>query len=380
MTAQSARRTLRAAVASAALGAAVLGSASGAFAATSAAPVTATTAAQSAADSTGRYEGKPVAIGNGMVAVLRNVPAAGGPEAWIRYVGPQWKPGDWYLVRVLGLLDRAHPSARLKGLSLRLTGLSGATPKLHVSGGPGGPKSYTLPMSAAPHAGGEATGGRTSDGRTAGGTGRHQAGQATAHRTGSGTAPGSRKSCTVTRRVAIGGGTLAVLHRGPQGPSATFEDGPGNAVPGARLDRAHPTLARFGAKIIDPYGARPKLRFKMQGGNYPPGTANFPALPQGCVPAAKPAPAAKPVVPAKSSAPGAKPAGSKSPGAVGAQATPTGSQTKVLPKGAVAAGYEDLEQPDTTPLFAAGGLFAAAGAAGVVFAVRRRRQSEGTGC
>ncbi|MEU4199674.1 hypothetical protein AB0F64_06950 [Streptomyces sp. NPDC026294] len=379
MTAQSARRTLRAAVASAALGAAVLGSASGAFAATPATtttPVTVATAAQSAADPTARYEGKPIAIGNGMVAVLRNVPAAGGPEAWIRYVGPQWKPGDWYLVRVLGLLDREHPSAHLKGLSLRLTGLSGTSPKLHVSGGPGGAKSFALPQSAAPAAGGKVTGGKSAGGDTAG---RHQAGQATAHpqgrptahRTDSGTASGSRKSCIVTRRVAIGGGTLAVLKRGPQGPSATFEDGPGNAVPGARLDRAHPTLARFGAKIVDPYGARPKLRFKMQGGNYPPGTANFPALPQGCAPAAKPA---------KSGAPGAKPAGSKSPGAVGAQATPTGSQTKVLPKGAVAAGYENLEQPDTTPLFAAGGLFAAAGAAGVVFAVRRRRQSEGTGC
>ncbi|MFK8848746.1 hypothetical protein [Streptomyces sp. Ac-502] len=380
MTAQSARRTLRAAVASAALGAAVLGSASGAFAATSATtatPVTAAAAAPSAADPTARYEGKPVAIGNGMVAVLRNVPAAGGPEAWIRYVGPQWKPGDWYLVRVLGLLDREHPSAQLKGLSLRLTGLSGPSPKLHVSGGPGGTKSFALPTSAAPAAGGTSTGGTSAHE-----VGRHQAGQATAHqqsrptahRTGSGTAPGGRKSCTVTRRVAIGGGTLAVLTRGPQGPSATFEDGPGDAVPGARLDRAHPTLARFGAKIVDPYGARPKLRFKMQGADYPTGTANFPALPQGCASAPKPA------EPAKSSAPGAKPAGSKNPGAVGAQATPTGSQTKVLPKGAVAAGYEDLEQPDTTPLFAAGGLFASAGAAGVVFAVRRRRQSEGTGC
>ncbi|MFH8348022.1 hypothetical protein [Streptomyces sp. NPDC018045] len=372
MTAQSARRTLRAAVASAALGAAVLGSASGAFAAapgTSAAPAVAASA-RAATDGADRYEGKPVAIGNGMVAVLRNVPSAGGPEAWIRYVGPQWKPGDWYLVRVLGLLDRAHPSATLKGLSLRLTGASGTSPKLHVSGGPGGPKSYLLPKAATP-----ATGGKTSDGKATGKDGKHQAGQATAHRPGSGTAAGRRENCTITRRVAIGGGTLAVLTRGRQGPAATFEDGAGNAVPGASLNGTHPTLTRFGAKIVDPYGARPKLRFAMQGGDYPPGTANFPALPKGCVPAARPGEGGT-----AGKAPGAKPTGSKSTGAVGAQATPTAGQTKVLPRGAVAAGYDGVEQPDTTPLFTAGGVFAAAGAAGVVFAVRRRRQSEGARC
>ncbi|OKI09831.1 hypothetical protein A6A06_04130 [Streptomyces sp. CB02923] len=373
MTAQSARRTLRAAVASAALGAAVLAPVSGAFAATpgapgAAAPAASSAAARPAADGTGRYEGQPVAIGNGMVAVLRNVPSAGGPEAWIRYVGPQWKPGDWYLVRVLGLLDREHPTAHLKGLSLRLTGVSGTSPKLRVSGGTGGAKSYALPKAAAPATGGKVTGTG----------GRHQAGQTAAHRPGNGTASGSRKSCTVTRRVAIGGGTLAVLTRGPQGPGASFEDGPGNAVPGTSLDRTHPSLARFGAKIIDPYGARPKLRFTMQGASYPPGTANFPALPRGCAPAAQPGKGG-----AADGPHGAKAAGSRTTGGVGAQAAPTGSQTKVLPKGAVAAGYDvaDVaEEPDTTPLFTAGGAFAAAGAAGVVFAVRRRRQSEGAGC
>ncbi|KAA6214340.1 hypothetical protein CP973_35120 [Streptomyces albofaciens JCM 4342] len=371
------RRTLRTAVASAALGAALLGPASGAFAATPATAAPAA-AAKPVPDGAGRYAGQPVYIGKGMVAVLRNVPSEGGPEAWIRYVGPQWKSGDWYMVRVLGLLDRDHPTARIKGLHLRLSGVSGASPTLHVGGGSRA-RTYPLPKSGAP-----STGGKVAGKETGGRTGKHgQGGKAdgghaavpTAHKPG-GTASDRRKSCSVTRRVAIGGGTLAALTNSSKGPRVTFEDGPGNAVPGVFLDRAHPTLARFGAKIVNPYSARPTFRFKMQGGSYPPGYANFPALPKGCAPAAKPG---------KDGASGGTHAvkatenkGTAAP--TGAPAAPAHTQTKALPKGAVAAGYDAPEAPDTTPLFAAGGAFAAAGAAGVVFAVRRRRQSEGSWC
>ncbi|MFH8593836.1 hypothetical protein [Streptomyces rimosus] len=367
MTVLTARRALRTAVASAALGAAVLGPVSGAFAAT---PVTAgAAAAKSASDGAGRYAGHPVSIGKGMVAVLRNVPSAGGPEAWIRYVGPQWKPGDRYMVRVLGLLDRNHPTAQIKGLHLRLSGVSGASPVLHVGGGSRA-RTYALPKSGVPSTGGKEAGKRGQGGKEAGG----HAAVPTAHKPG-GIASDRRKSCSITRRVAIGGGTLAAMTNSSKGPRVTFEEGPGNAVPGAYLDRAHPTLARYGAKIVSPYSARPTFRFKMQGGSYPPGYANFPTLPKGCVPAAKPG---------KGSAPGGthavKATESKSPAPAGSQAAPTGTQTKTLPKGGVAAGYDAPEAPDTTPLFAAGGAFAAAGAAGVVFAVRRRRQSEGSWC
>ncbi|MEV5599568.1 hypothetical protein [Streptomyces sp. NPDC052496] len=368
MTVQPARRrTLRTAVASAALGAALLGSASGAFAAAPGAPATSATAVRPASDGAGRYTGQPVYIGNGMVAVLRNVPSAGGPEAWIRYVGPQWKPGDRYLVRVLDLLDSGHPAAQLKGLSLRLSGASGTSPKLHVSGGSGGAKTYPLPKAGAPAAGGEQTG-------LSGKGGKHDARQTTHHAPG-GTAAERRKSCSITRRVAIGGGTLAALTNSSKGPRVTFEEGPGNPVPGVHLDRTHPTLARFGAKIVSPYSARPTFRFKMQGGSYPAGYANFPSLPQGCAPAKKPGTGA-----ATGGKHTAKATDSKNAATAGVQATPTGGQTKVLPKGAVAAGYDRAETPDSTPLFAAGGALAAAGAAGVAFAVRRRRQSEGARC
>ncbi|MFH8406826.1 hypothetical protein ACH4FX_18810 [Streptomyces sp. NPDC018019] len=361
------RRTLRTAVASAALGAALFGSASGAFAATPATAVPAA-GAKPVSDGAGRYAGQPVYIGKGMVAVLRNVPSDGGPEAWIRYVGPRWKAGDWYMVRVLGLLDRAHPSARIKGLHLRLSGISGASPTLHVGGGSLA-RTYPLPKSGAPSTGGKGTGKET--GKR--GQGGKEAAQ-TAHKPG-GTASDRRKSCSVTRRVAIGGGTLAALTNSSKGPGVTFEDGPGNAVPGAFLDRTHPTLTRFGAKIVSPYSAHPTFRFTMQGGSYPTGLANFPALPKGCAPVAKPGKGG-----AVGGAHTVKAAESKGTAATGSQAAPAGAQTKALPKGAVAAGYDAPETPDTTPLFAAGGAFAAAGAAGVAFAVRRRRQSEGAEC
>ncbi|MYT33365.1 MULTISPECIES: hypothetical protein [unclassified Streptomyces] len=163
-------RALRVAATSAAVAAAVLGPASGAFAAQTGAdggtPAAVGTDATAAPAKTApapvkpaaklpasdRYAGQPVYIGKGYVAVLRNDPAAGGPEAWIRYVGPQWKPGDTYIVRVIDLLDRGHRTASLDGMTLRLLGADGSAPKLQVTG-PQGTKTYALPRSAEPGGG-----------------------------------------------------------------------------------------------------------------------------------------------------------------------------------------------------------------------------------
>ncbi|MFF4221988.1 hypothetical protein ACFYZH_03865 [Streptomyces abikoensis] len=91
-----------------------------------------------------RYAGNAVYIGNGMVAVLRNDPEAGGPEAWIRHVGEQWKPGDTYMVRVVGKLDRENTSATIEGLQLRLVDADGSAPVLEVTGN-GATKTFALP-------------------------------------------------------------------------------------------------------------------------------------------------------------------------------------------------------------------------------------------
>ncbi|WP_330332250.1 hypothetical protein OHS33_22765 [Streptomyces sp. NBC_00536] len=93
-----------------------------------------------------RYEGVPVYIGKGLVAVLRN--KAEGPEAWIRYVGTGWKPGNPYLVRVMDKLDRTHPTTTLSGLHLALTKTNTRTPVLTVTGPGSGTRataSYPLP-------------------------------------------------------------------------------------------------------------------------------------------------------------------------------------------------------------------------------------------
>lgn len=80
-----------------------------------------------------RYSGTPVYIGKGYVAVLRNHSSDGGPEAWIRAVGPNWKPGDDYMVKVVAELDRTKLSAVVDGISLYLE-RGGDVPQLVVSG------------------------------------------------------------------------------------------------------------------------------------------------------------------------------------------------------------------------------------------------------
>lgn len=101
--------------------------------------VTATTAlaapsVSKAAAKNDRYSGMPVYIGKGYVAVLRNHTADGGGEAWIRAVGPDWQPGDNYMLKVMAVLDRNRTSAVVDGISLRLERAGGDLPQLVVSG------------------------------------------------------------------------------------------------------------------------------------------------------------------------------------------------------------------------------------------------------
>ncbi|MEU4349951.1 hypothetical protein [Streptomyces sp. NPDC023838] len=71
------------------------------------------------------------------MAVLRNHTADGGAEAWIRAVGPDWKPSDGYAGKVLAVLDRTHTSATVGGLKLRLAAATAEIPMLDVTGATG---------------------------------------------------------------------------------------------------------------------------------------------------------------------------------------------------------------------------------------------------
>ncbi|WP_316749591.1 hypothetical protein [Streptomyces herbicida] len=214
----------------------------GALGATALLPV-ATASAAPATNPAARYAGKSVAIGQDMVAVLRNNPDAGGPEAWIRTVQPTWRQGDAYMYRVLDKLDRSHGTAKQRGLSLSLVGVKGSAPALTVTSAGTGTHTYPLPKVGTPDA----------------------------------------RGCTIIEENFIGAGTVAVLSNGPKGPSAFFKDAGDGTRVGGVVNRAHPALpksAGFVARIIDPYGKAPKLLTNMEGGGHPAGTTAFPA--PGC--------------------------------------------------------------------------------------------------
>ncbi|MEU9304367.1 hypothetical protein [Streptomyces sp. NPDC048269] len=307
---------LRTSIVTAALAGAMLIPAAGAaFAAPAAAPRTAT------ASDNSRYEGEPVYIGEGLVAVLRN--KAEGPEAWIRVVGAGWKPGDPYMFRVLAKLDREQTSDTANGLSLKLTKAETAAPVLVVTAKDGTTKSYPLP-----------------------------AGQ-------------FGTDCRVgPKGQPIGGGMRAELYVTENGPKAVlFADEDKGAW--ATLDRTHPALpdsAGIIARIVNPSSATPVFEWKTEGGSDRTGHASFPAFPKGCKPNYKftgTEPVEKPAAPAP-----AKPQ--------------TAGQTSVVPKGAVAAGAEipaaAAEDTDNTTTVAAGaGLMAILGALGAGMALLRRR-------
>ncbi|MCY0935148.1 hypothetical protein [Streptomyces sp. H34-S4] len=216
--------------------------ASSAFAASTADARTVATAIETGAQ-IGRYEGKPVYIGEGLVAVLRN--EAEGPEAWIRYVGPDWKPGDTYIVRVMGLLNRTETTATLSGLQLKLTKAETASPVLTVTKD-GATKSYPLPKGKAVPA----------------------------------------ASCvSKVKKVAVGMYMTADLTMSPQGPKAfVHATDPKDTSGMVTLTRTSPKGPDdYYLRIANPSGAAPVLEWKTQGGaGVPVEKAAFPALPKGC--------------------------------------------------------------------------------------------------
>ncbi|WP_330261701.1 hypothetical protein [Streptomyces sp. NBC_00539] len=332
------RSALRTSIVTAALAGALLAPAATALAA----PAPQTTAGAAATGSVSdddRYAGEPVYIGEGLVAVLRN--KAEGPEAWIRAVGPDWKPGDDYMVRVVAVVDRTHPALTADGLQLKLTKADTAAPVLVVTTD-GVAKSYPLPK------------GRT--GPVCG---------------------------TEAKQVALGGALLADVSMSTAGPEVTIRT---DVTDNWRhLDRTFPALpASDGiiARIVNPSGAAPTFEWKAQGGDTPLGHTSFPALPKGCKPdykvtedrgADEPAPKPTPSTTATAAAKPATPVSVKPVADVKPQ---TGAQTSVVPQGGVAAGAEIAAEDtgSTTTAALGAGLAAVLAAIGAAFLIRRRAQ------
>ncbi|WP_329380261.1 hypothetical protein OG625_14550 [Streptomyces sp. NBC_01351] len=314
------RTSLVTAVVTGALLAPVAGTA---FAATAETPA----AASATTTDNSRYAGSPVYIGEGLVAVLRN--KAEGPEAWIRAVGTDWKPGDAYMTRVMGLLNREATTATVNGLSLKLTKATTANPVLTVTKN-GVTKSYALPK-------GE-------------------------------TAPATCVS--EVKKVQMGANVYADLTMSPKGPKAFVHTEPASGW-SRTLDRTHPKgTDDYYLRIANPSGAKPVFEWKNQGGaNVPVLTASFPALPKGCKLDYK-------VTEAGSGKPAPKP--STTPSASGEKKAQTTGQTTVVPQGPVAAGaelpVETVADTDNTTSAAAGaGLIAILAAIGATLMHRGRR-------
>ncbi|MFD3719595.1 hypothetical protein [Streptomyces sp. NPDC058674] len=351
------RTALRASIATAVLAGALLAPTGTAFA--TAAPQSAAAAPGAAAD---RYTGTPVYIGEGLVAVLRN--GAEGPEAWIRAVGKDWKPGDVHMVRVMTVLDRSHLSGTVNGLDLELVGAKTAAPVLKVTATASGTTtSHPLPKSSA-----------------GGGQGA--------------------ECVSTTVRLGVGGTLLADLTTTPAGPQVQLVDG---VTHGAykKLTRTNPTLAagdRTVARILNASSAEPLFEYATPGGQYAFETAAFPALPKGCRfdhaltkgteapqpngPLTKPsaAPSAKPsaAAPAAPAVPAATTAAPAVPAAAAPRAQ-TAGQTSVIPRGGVAAGAEIAaeEGVGSAAAASAGGLLAVLAGLGTAFALRRRARTQG---
>ncbi|RSS75617.1 hypothetical protein [Streptomyces sp. WAC06614] len=273
------RTALRTSIVAAALaGALLVPAASSAFAGASASAGASATAygtvsAGTPTPSPDRYAGEPVSIGKGLVAVLRN--GAEGPEAWIRYVGPHWKPGDAYMVRVVGLVDRAHPSLSTHGLELRLAEAETAAPVLVVTDD-GATTSYPLPKgTAGPVCGTEA------------------------------------------RTVAVGGSFFGEVSVSAAGPEVVVRTaGATTTEEWRRLDRtfpARPASDGIIARIVHPNGAAPVFEWKAQGVDTPLGPTRFPTLPKGCKPAC-PVTEDRPAAARPATAPGRAPATEAAPG------------------------------------------------------------------
>ncbi|MFJ4780300.1 hypothetical protein [Streptomyces sp. NPDC088762] len=316
-------RALRTSIVTAALAGAMLIPAAGAaFAAPAATPQTAV-----ASDSS-RYEGEPVYIGEGLVAVLRN--KSEGPEAWIRYVGTDWKPGDPYIVKLMALLNRSQTSAAVSGLQLKLSGVDTDIPFLTVTAKDGTAKSFKLPKAEV-----------------------------------------TAICVSGPKRVTLGAGLRAELWMTVDGPKADlYSSGEGGVW--EKLDRTHPSSGPGNTvRIVNPSGAEPLLEWQLEGATGP-GRSSFPDLQPACVrnyqlvesKTTTPPPAPKP-----------SPSASTGSGTSSAPKAQTAGQTTVVPKGAVAAGAEiAAEDTDNATTVAAGaGLMAIFGALGASVVLRRRR-------
>ncbi|MBM9506154.1 hypothetical protein [Actinacidiphila acididurans] len=171
---------------------------------------------------------------------------------------------------------------------------------------------------------------------------------------GGGQGPVISVRCVVTVHQNIGAGTAALMSISPTGPSVLFQgSGEKGVIPGLSLDRKHPKLLDkgFTAEILRPDSSRPQLLTNMEGGGHKASISDFPRLPQGCG-----------FLYATSDGTSAGPA-------------PAGPhQTEVVPRGAVAAGYQAPDGGHGT-LLAVGGSAAALGAAGIAFVAVRRRAS-----
>lgn len=183
----------------------------------------------------------------------------------------------------------------------------------------------------------------------------------------SATASGSGNSEEVTaicvsgpKRVILGAGMTADLWTTVDGPKvdlyASGEKGVWKV-----LDRKNPTDGK-NLRIVNPSGAKPVLRWQLQGGTIKPATASFPALQPGCLRNYE-------LVEDKATPPKPKPT-------TPAPAKPK-PQTVVVPKGPVAAGAElGTETTGNTgaPIAAAGaGVLSVGLLLGGAFTVRARR-------
>ncbi|WP_326588377.1 hypothetical protein [Streptomyces sp. NBC_01294] len=327
------RTALRASLATAVLAGALLTPAAGAaYAATTTVPQAATVAPENAPD---RFAGTPVHIGEGLVAVLRH--EAEGPEAWIRVVGPDWKPGENYMFRVLTVLDRMNITDTANGLDVEITKVNSAAPVLTVTKA-GVTKSFPMPLSEA--------------GRTHG-----------------------ARCVSSTKRLGLDGTLVADLTTTPDGPQVQLVDGV-TKDPYKKLTRTGPALAKGDltvARILNPSSADPSFEYATPGQADPFETALFPELPKGCTftysftdeaPTPKPSatPSARPTAPAAAAT-----------GTGSAPKAQTAGQTTVVPKGGVAAGAELTEdRDDSTTALAGAGLVAILAGLGTALLVRRR--------
>ncbi|MFE2131184.1 hypothetical protein [Streptomyces amritsarensis] len=333
------RTALRASLATAVLAGALLAPAAGAAHAATTVRQAAAVTSQSPAD---RFSGTPASIGGGLVAVLRH--EAEGPEAWIRAVGPDWKPGDHYMFGVLTVLDRANTADTVNGLDLEITGVDSAAPVLTVTKA-GATESFPLPLSEAA--------------RTHG-----------------------ARCVSATKRLGLHGTLVADLTTTPDGPQVQLVDGI-TKEPREKLTRTAPAPAkddRTAARIVNASGARPSFTYATPGGESPLGTALFPELPAGCAPTYPFEEEAAPA-PKREATPAAQPAPSPStgPAAPAAPKARTAGRTAVAPQGGVAAGAgEEAAEDAGAPVAASAGAGLAAVVAGLgaAFLARRRGRTQ----